>query len=147
MHHADFKYSPADTPCVVEDLQSIGKVTKISSGGTLTAALTSENDIYIWGNGTTTEPLSRLWNPTPYPLDLHGQDFLDVAVGNHHVIVLTTEHKIFVIGANESGQLGRNDRRDYPDWTEVSLPLKGTQHVTKVFAGHNNSLLLVENME
>jgi alpha-tubulin suppressor-like RCC1 family protein len=70
-----------------------------------------------------------------------------VAVGNHHVIVLTTEHKIFVIGANESGQLGLNDRHDHPDWTEVSLPLKEKQHVTKVFAGHNNSFLIVESIE
>jgi alpha-tubulin suppressor-like RCC1 family protein len=140
--------SPADIPCVVEDLHSlVDKVTRISSGGTLSAALTSGHDIYIWGTGIITGPLNRLWSPTPYPLDLHGQEFLDVAVGNHHVIVLTTEHKIFVIGANGSGQLGVNDRRDHSEWTEITLPLKEQQHVTRVYAGHNNSLLLVEEIK
>ena len=140
-----FKYSPADIPCIVEDLHSLpDKITKISSRGSLSAALTSEHDIYIWGTGVMIGPLNSLWSPKPHPLDLCGHDFLDVAVGNHHVIVLTTNHKIFVIGANRNGQLGLNDQRDHADWTEVTLPLSAQQQVTSVYAGYNNSLLLVE---
>lgn len=113
----------------------------------MTAALTSSHDIYIWGKGVTTGPLNRLWSPTPYPLDLDEQEFLDVAVGNNHVIVLTTEHKVFAIGANGNGQLGLSDEHDHTEWTEISPPLKERQHVTRVYAGYNNSLLLVEDVE
>lgn len=143
-----FKCSPADIPCVVEDLHSLpDKITKISSRGLLSVALTSAHDIYIWGTGVIMGPLSSLWESKPHPLDLSGQDFLDVAVGNNHVIVLTTEHKIFVIGANRNGQLGLTDPRDHAEWTEVTLPLSAQQQVTRVYAGYNNSLLLVENVK
>lgn len=139
------KCSPADTPCVVEDLKSLpDEVTRISSGGSLTAALTSNHDIYIWGGGKVAGHPIQLWNPTPSPLDLNDQEFLDVAVGNNHVILLTTEHKLFVIGGNGSGQLGLEDTNDHLDWTEITIPLKQDQHVTRVYAGYNNSFVLVE---
>jgi alpha-tubulin suppressor-like RCC1 family protein len=141
-----FEASPAEKPCIVDDLFSLpDKVIRISSGGLLTAALTSGNDIYIWGTGVVAGSLDRLWSATPFPLDLDGQDFLDVAIGRQHVVVLTTEHKIFVIGANESGQLGLSDKRDYTEWTEVTVALKEQQCVTRVYAGHSNSFLLVES--
>lgn len=140
-----FEGSPAEKPCIVDDLFSLpDRVIRISSGGHLTAALTSGNDIYIWGTGVAAGPLDRLWSSTPFPLDLVGQDFLDVAIGHQHVVVLTTEHKIFVMGANESGQLGLSDKRDYTEWTEVTVVLQEQQWVTRVYAGHRNSFLLVE---
>jgi alpha-tubulin suppressor-like RCC1 family protein len=145
---ADFQGSPANVPCIVEDLFALpDKVIMISSGGTLTAALTSGNDIYMWGTGVTPGPLTQLWNASPFPLDLDGHDFLDVAIGNQHVIVLTTEHRVFVLGDNRSGQLGLGETLQCDQWTEVSLPIVGEkQHVTKVYAGHNNSVLLVEDI-
>lgn len=143
-----FKCSPADTPCVVEDLKSLlDKITRISSGGSLTAALTSNHDIYIWGGGKVPGHPIQLWSSTPSPLDLNYQEFLDVAVGNNHVILLTTEHKVFVIGGNGSGQLGLEDKDDQQDWTEITLPLNEDQHVTRVYAGYNYSFVLVENTE
>ncbi|PSS20506.1 hypothetical protein M430DRAFT_27546 [Amorphotheca resinae ATCC 22711] len=95
--------SPASQPGIVEDLSNLpDKVVRISSGGAMTAALTSGNDVYFWGVGMS-GPLGNLWSASPQPLDLDEQDILDVAVGNEHILILTTEHKVFAIGANGSG--------------------------------------------
>jgi alpha-tubulin suppressor-like RCC1 family protein len=118
---------------------------KISSGGYATAALTESNDIYIWGrqgHPELDEPLTR----SPTPLDLDGEDFLDVAVGINHMIVLTTKGKLFVVGAGENGQLGLEAAsKEVKDWKEVRLPLKEGQQVASVHAGYKNSFVIVED--
>lgn len=119
----------------------------IRSGGTLTAALTFNHDIYTWGSGIRPGPLTPLWHPVPFPLDLGTHEFLDIAIGSQHAILLTTEHRIFVLGNNRNCQLGVEEKLQCSDWTEVSLPIvRSKQRVTKVYAGHNNSLFIVEDI-
>lgn len=107
-------------------------IEKLSSGGYATAALTSGNDVYFWGRS---ELFNGLLSRAPTPLDLHGQDFIDVAVGFNHIMVLTTERKVFVI--DEKLQ----------DWKEVLVPLKDGRIFKSVHAGYKNSFLLVENVK
>jgi alpha-tubulin suppressor-like RCC1 family protein len=136
--------SPASQPGIVEDLSNLpDKIVRISSGGAMTAALTSGNDVYFWGVGMS-GPLGNLWSASPQPLDLDEQDILDVAVGNEHILILTTEHKVFAIGANGSGQLGLSNK-EYREWTEIPLSLKERQQVTRVYTSYNNSFVLVTN--
>jgi alpha-tubulin suppressor-like RCC1 family protein len=121
-------------------------VVKISSGGYATAALTSGNDVYIWGRQgypKLSEPLPG----SPTPLDMDGMEFLDLAVGMNHLIVLTTERKVFVVGAGGNGQLGLGAAiKELEDWKEVNLSLQEGQRVVSVHAGYKNSFLIVENV-
>jgi alpha-tubulin suppressor-like RCC1 family protein len=107
--------------------------------------LTAGNDVYIWGrqgHPDLDEPLTG----SPTPLDLDGQDFLDVAVGMNHVVVLTTERRMFVVGAGGNGQLGLGPAlKELKDWKEVSIPLGKGQQVVSVHAGYKNSFVIVED--
>lgn len=110
----------------------------------MTAALTSGNDLYLWGwRPRQTKMLGQL-SGTPEPVDLDGLDVLDVAVGADHILALTTEHKLYVVGANRNGQLGL-DVEDLCEWREISLPLDG-KRIVSIHAGYKNSFLLVENI-
>jgi alpha-tubulin suppressor-like RCC1 family protein len=123
----------------------MGPIRKISSGGYATAALTSGNDLYFWGGRPgQPKPLEQL-SGTPEPMDLNGQDVLDVAVGSNHMIALTTEQKLYVVGANGNGQLGLNVE-ELSEWSEVSLPLKTKQRIVSIHAGYKNSFVLVEDI-
>jgi len=128
----------------VSDLSD--RVIKISSGGYATAALTAGNDIYIWGREDhleLTEPLTG----SPTPIDLDGLDFLDVAVGMNHIIALTTERKVFVVGSGSNGQLGLgSELKDWKDWIEVVIPLRHGQQVASVQAGYKNSFIIVKEI-
>jgi alpha-tubulin suppressor-like RCC1 family protein len=133
--------SPASRPAIVEELSDLpDKITKISSCGYVTAALTSANDAYFWGRGHPAELISG----SPTPLDLDGQDILDVSVGFNHVIILTTEHKVYMVGNGENGQLGQSVEV-LEDWKEIKLPLKDEQRIRSVQAGYKNTLLVIEN--
>ena len=138
--------SPAQLPCIVNYLSDLptGPIRKISSGGYVTSALTSGNDLYLWGGRPGQPKLLNQLSGIPEPVDLDGQDVLDVAVGVDHILALTTEHKLYVVGANINGQLGL-DVNESSVWREVTLPLVGKQ-VVSVHAGYKNSLLLIENI-
>jgi alpha-tubulin suppressor-like RCC1 family protein len=108
--------------------------------------VTSGNDIYIWGRQGHPE-LSEPLSGSPTPLDLDGMDFLDVAVGINHLVVLTIEHKVFVVGACGNGQLGFGAAvKELKDWKEVGLPLMDGQRVVSVHAGYKNSFVVVEDV-
>jgi alpha-tubulin suppressor-like RCC1 family protein len=111
----------------------------------VTATLTSGNDLYVWGGRPGQAKLLEQLSGTPQPVDLDGNDVLDVAVGANHVIVLTTEHKLYVVGANGNGQLGL-DMGDLVEWREVSLPLSEKQQMVSVQAGYKNSFVLIEGI-
>jgi alpha-tubulin suppressor-like RCC1 family protein len=141
-----FTNSPAHLPSIVEDLSDLptGPIRKISSGGYVTAALTSGNDLYLWGGRPRQTKMLGQLSGIPEPVDLDGQDVLDVAVGADHILALTTEHNLYVIGANRNGQLGL-DMDDLCEWREVSLPLDG-KRIVSIHTGYKNSFLLVENI-
>ena len=135
--------SPALKPGIVEELMNLpDKIVKISSGGYVSAALTAGNDIYIWGRQSHPE-LSEPLTGSPTPLDLDGQDFVDVAVGMNHLIVLTTESRIFIVGEGGNGQLGLGAVKELRDWKEVILSLKAGQQCLSVHAGYKNSLIIL----
>jgi alpha-tubulin suppressor-like RCC1 family protein len=109
----------------------------------VTAALTSGNDLYVWG-GRAGQPTLHQLSGTPEPVDLDGQDVLDIAVGADHILALTMERKLYVVGANKNGQLGL-DVNELSKWREVTLPLEGRQ-IVSIHVGYKNSFLLVKNI-
>lgn len=165
-------FSPATTPTIIPALLQSNinsAVTKIASGGYITAALTSTRDVYVWGSADPASSpqiipdlsgmhltsytsccighrftsmhalhtnlhltLNISGDPTPLiipdPEDPSREfDFSDIGIGSKHLIVLTTDQRIFVTGHNANGQLGLDEEQakdmDFlPKWKEVRIP-------------------------
>ncbi|CAG8976185.1 hypothetical protein HYALB_00009498 [Hymenoscyphus albidus] len=157
---------PASNPFEIPDLIDLptGPITKIASGGTLTAAITAGNDLYIWGQ----VPLSALNSSSGYFLpffdhgdgemehvgegvisvDIYGLDVIDVAVGRDYMLAVTTdeegdERKVWGIGSNAHGQLGLGDVEGVREWVEMSLKGLGRGVIKGVWTGYENSFLVV----
>lgn len=136
--------SPADEPGLLTALQDLptGPISKIAAGGYMLAALTTGNDLYIWGGhpGRKTVPADLSDEPTPVDIEEH--DIADVAIGETHIIVLTTKGDVFVVGENGNGQLGLPSKSE-ESWARVPLVFKDGRRVVGVHAGARNSFLLV----
>lgn len=141
------KNSPAEIPHPVTDLDDLptGPITKLAAGGYLLAALTAGNDLYCWGHVGRSPTLPDL-SDTPTPLAIDDQDIADVAVGDAHMLVLTPDGDVYVIGDNSNGQLGLPGTSSTKTWTRLDLGsiLTAGQRVTGVAAGPRNSFLIVQ---
>jgi hypothetical protein len=78
---------------------------------------------------------------TPESVDIEGEDILDFAVGDRHIVALTMSHRLWVIG-NFNGQ---GDDSCQKAWKEMTLPLKKGQKAVKVYAGYRTSFALVDD--
>lgn len=77
-------------------------------------------------------------------MDIDGKDISDVGVGDSHLIVLTEDDKVMVIGNNTNGQLGIAAEKA-TTWTQVVVELGDESTIMAVRAGPRNSFLIVEN--
>ena len=111
----------------------------------MTAALTASNDLYIWGGRPGESKVLEKFAGSPSPLDLDGHDVLDIAVGDNHVVALTTDQVLFVAGDNGNGQLGL-EIAETNDWKQALLPLKSGQRIMSVHAGYKNSFAVVRSV-
>lgn len=101
--------------------------------------MTSANDVYFWGRAG--EP-KDLFTGSPTPLDLDGQDIVDVSVGFNHMVVLTSDRTVFLTGEGGNGQLGLDVKRTV-DWKQLSFTLKDRERIAGVHAGYKNTFLLI----
>ncbi|TVY46061.1 E3 ubiquitin-protein ligase [Lachnellula occidentalis] len=138
--------SPADVPCVIEDLASdpITGIKKISAGGYIAGALTNENDLYVWGGRQGQETPLPDMSGIPDSVDIEGEDILDFGVGDRHIVVLTMSHRLWVIGNNSNGQCGDGSNNEIGAWKEVILPLDKGQKIVKVYGGYKTSFAIVD---
>jgi len=129
---------PAAEPGVIEALGGLN-IVKVASGGWLSAALSQDGALYLWGAmtpgsersirclreaGAGEVALVEILGEDSKPLDV-----LDVAVGDNHVVALTSNHRVWVVGANKNGQLGLNTDTEFlEDWTECEA-LRDVQRV------------------
>ncbi|KAK4454949.1 E3 ubiquitin-protein ligase HERC2 [Podospora aff. communis PSN243] len=137
----------ATTPGIVPDLSDLptGPITKLAAGGYVLAALTAGRDLYVWGHPgrAAAAGLGGLGvSDEIMPVVIEDFDIDDVAVGEAHVVVLTTSGEVFVIGSNSNGQLGLGGVECAEEWTRVAVE-KGEGYVVGVAAGPKNSFLLV----
>ncbi|EPE27293.1 RCC1/BLIP-II [Glarea lozoyensis ATCC 20868] len=146
--------TPAKTPHPILSVRDLptGRIRKISAGPYFTAGITTGNDLYIWGqpppgpeNEEEPNPINSLLDDDAVSIDCHGHDILDVACGKDCMLVLTVNHKLFVLGSNANGQLGLGDVESVAEWTEVTLPLKEGGIIKSVHTGYKNSFVVVEN--
>lgn len=99
----------------------------------------------MWGGRPGQAKLLEDMEDYPTPVDLEGLDFLDVAVGDGHMLALSKNGRLFAVGACGNGQLGLGESvKKAVDWKEVLLPLKEGQKISKVYAGYKNSFIVVE---
>lgn len=138
---------PAQVPSLVEDLVELpgGSIRKISSGGYVTAALTDDNDLYIWGGRAGQKAILEGLEGSPTPVDVEDEDVWDVSVGVNHIIAVTLDRKLFVVGEGANGQLGL-DVKNLNEWKEVKLTLGEGQRIMSVHAGYKSSFVLVQNV-
>lgn len=108
--------SPADKPCLVEALDGI-KVKKISSGGWMSAALSADGDVYIWGQKAPAPEGESVLLKELQTVNDTGEavalvdfgstvNFMDVAVGDGHILLLAEDRKLYAAGVGFNGQLG-----------------------------------------
>ncbi|KAK3490615.1 regulator of chromosome condensation 1/beta-lactamase-inhibitor protein II [Neurospora hispaniola] len=168
---------PAQYPSPVPLLSQLptGPVRHLSISPTssLLACLTAGNDLYIWGDPRQLPPsLQTLffderradddghdYNDGPVPVvitDTDGNEvdcIVDVAVGTEHMIALTDQGEVYVIGENWCGQLGLGEEIKWvTKWEKVPLSLDdgggGTKKEIKaVAAGPWASFLIVGEEE
>ena len=97
------KYDDQSSPVFMKEL-SFAKVNKVRSGS-FTAALSDEDQLYVWGRGAFGDFY------TPHRVksfrNLKIKDFQISSGGTS--LVLTTEGEVYAWGANNYGQLGLND--------------------------------------
>ncbi|TGO87308.1 hypothetical protein BPOR_0235g00090 [Botrytis porri] len=152
--------NPASQPTLLTSLISLptGKIHKLSSSGPLTAALTTGHDLYIWGRTNTPSIIPELSDISsfsysddydPIPLDIHGADILDFSIGENHMLVLTTDGELCVIGENGNGQLGlgEGEKERCGEWRLVDLEFGegSTKKCVGVRAGYKCSFALVQD--
>ncbi|MCX7985067.1 MAG: T9SS type A sorting domain-containing protein, partial [Bacteroidetes bacterium] len=88
------------------------RVISVSTGSAFTLALTSDGKVYSWGYGgyLGNSNYSQYGSYTPVQVDtmgaLLGKKVVQIATGNEHSMVLTSDGKIITWGKNDSGQLG-----------------------------------------
>ncbi|KAH9938640.1 regulator of chromosome condensation 1/beta-lactamase-inhibitor protein II [Fomitopsis serialis] len=85
------------------------RAVRITAGDTISAAISSEGDLRVWGSFRGNEghqflPASIL-SLKSRPGNI--EKFSSVVAGNNHLIVLTTHGNVYTLGAGEQGQLGR----------------------------------------
>ncbi|PHH90282.1 hypothetical protein CDD83_4083 [Cordyceps sp. RAO-2017] len=142
--------SPADEPGAVLDLADLGEpIMQVSAAGYTLAALTESGAVYLWGrppHGTHRRRQALLTlNRVPNYVEIDGgKDVQDVAVGDSHVIALTTDGSIFVLGDNTNGQLGlgKNGIGEVQSWTKAPFHLPDGHEAVAVAAGPRSSFIL-----
>lgn len=137
---ADSPRNRASDPVFVPDLADLptGNVTQISAGGGYVfAALTAGNDAYVWGVG---EGLSG----SPEPLDLDGEDVLDIAVGETHILALTADGRVWIWGKGANGQLGLGTREEVEEWETIPVSIPAGRKIVGVAAGERSSFLIIK---
>lgn len=109
------------------------KVTRISAGGFMTAALSEDGAAYLWGTGSPgkADSIQLLKEIDPSEVALiqilpsDGEtteplDIRDLAVGDGHIVVLTDDGAVYTAGENTNGQLGLGSTKPFRDtWSRV----------------------------
>ncbi|KAI6092835.1 RCC1/BLIP-II [Hypoxylon rubiginosum] len=138
--------SPAEQPGLVEELQELptGRIRKISAAGYVILALTEGHDLYAWGGHPGRPALLEDLSADPMPIVIEESDIVDCAAGESHLIVLTSDGDVYVIGSNTNGQLGL-PVDEAKSWTKVPLNLGAGHVVFGVEAGQRTSFVLTKN--
>ncbi|OTA83623.1 hypothetical protein M434DRAFT_181580 [Hypoxylon sp. CO27-5] len=138
--------NPAEKPSLVEELEDLptGRITRICAAGYLILVLTEGYDLYAWGGHPGRPAILEDLSDSPTPVIVEESDIMDCGVGESHIIVLSSERDVYVIGNNTNGQLGL-PVDEAKSWTRVPLHLEEGQVVCGVEAGGRTSFILTKH--
>ncbi|KAM3513538.1 hypothetical protein MY11210_002825 [Beauveria gryllotalpidicola] len=142
---------PAEEFFTLLDLETLGDpVQHITACGYAAAALTKSGSVYIWGQHPQSRSKELPFFPglTRFPNYTEiggGKDIADIALGETHGIALTKEGDVYVVGNNESGQLGIPSVTSVSTWTKLEFSPPQGAVVTGVAAGPHTSFILVSS--
>ncbi|MGW1028597.1 RCC1 domain-containing protein [Streptomyces sp. NPDC002577] len=119
------------------------RVTQVSGGYGFSEALTSTGQVLAWGQNDVGQLGNGSFTNSSVPVSVQvpdGTTITAIAVGDDHILALTSTGQVLAWGYNEWGQLGNgtNDESNVP--VPVDLP-DGTT-VTAISAGAGHSLAL-----
>lgn len=144
------------TPVSLKDDAALaGKtIAVIASGTNHNLALTTNGEIFSWGNNTSgklgdgstthrTQPVAVVTSGT-----LAGKTITAIAAGDQHSLALTSEGKVFAWGSNSFDQLGTEALQDsaVPAAVDTRGALRG-KTITAIAAGYRHSLVLSSDGE
>lgn len=103
-------------PTLLESIQHIFiKKVEVNSGGKHCLALSSEGDVFSWGEGDD----GKLGHDTKNSCDrprviegLRGKDVVDISCGGAHSAAITSTGELYTWGKGRYGQLGHSDSDD-----------------------------------
>ncbi|KAI5928035.1 RCC1/BLIP-II [Camillea tinctor] len=137
--------SPAERPAVIEELEDLptGKIVKVAAAGYVILALTEGHDLYAWGGHPGRQAILGDLSGSPTPVLVEENDIVDCSIGESHIIVLTENGDVYVIGDNSNGQLGLAVEKT-ATWVKVPLSLEEAHSVIGVRAGPRSSFILTK---
>jgi alpha-tubulin suppressor-like RCC1 family protein len=105
--------------------------------------MTDGGDLYCCGGHPAQIPIIEGLDNIPNLVDIRGKGVVDFGIGSLHMIVLTDDGRVMVIGNNTNGQLGIAAEKA-TTWTEVPLGLGEDSTVIAVRAGPRTSFVIIE---
>ena len=143
--------SPAEIPCQVDFLGGIA-IQKIEMNEWLGAALSTDQDLYIWG-GRVGE-VNRIDGLPGNGEDVmlvnidNEKDVTDFAIGMGHILVLTAEGAVWACGSNQYGQVKPLSRGAIfkRNWRRMKLRHWSDEKVVSLRAGGWGSWVNVEEI-
>ncbi|KAK4554348.1 hypothetical protein LTR86_008556 [Recurvomyces mirabilis] len=144
--------SEAQLPKTMSGLENV-LIEKIAAGSRYGAAISREGKLYFWesraaGHGhrlaclEVAQPGVAMLVPVHDSNDRLDPGILDIAVGSSHIAVISTDHRLFVVGSDDHGQLGLlNDQQQqfHSDWIEIKQP----KNVHRVVCAPDATIALV----
>lgn len=138
-----------NVPYLVGGLLSTKNITSISCGSTFSMVITSDGEIFGFGDGSNGKlgDGANTNRNTPSPVDRTGvlanKTSVSVYAGGSHTLVIANDSRVYSWGLNSQGQIGDNtmDTRSSPVAIEPSF----NKPVVAVSAGNSHSLVLTSD--
>lgn len=130
----------SDTPVkIMENVASVELSTN-NDYGTTFAALTVNNELYMWGDNSEGMVDSNTVGNVDKPMELM-ENIKEVSFGKDYVLALSTGNELYAWGTNSRGQLGIGNT------DETDTVIKVMDNVSYMDAGSAASLAITENGE
>jgi alpha-tubulin suppressor-like RCC1 family protein len=124
-------------------------VVTVVAGRLTSAAITSDGQLFLWGYGGTGQMgngNTQLSNTSPLLLSL-GHTAQQIAIGDSHIVALTTNGRVFAWGLNHLGQMGDGTTSTATNPVEITTKgaLSGATVVKIAAGGHNSAFVTSQN--